>query len=141
MMGGWLANPSTTAPGLFPADGLFGRYPYLLPCIASGVLSVIGLVLAFLYVEETLDPKFRSGCCRAGSACVWAPPLDTSMIFPRPTLSLPPFLSLSLCVCVSLSFTAHGSARPTQSPTPLHPTPISARRAHHSATSHKRTRM
>jgi hypothetical protein len=61
-MGGLLADPSSTMPSLFPADGLFGRYPYLLPCLGSATLSLIGLVLAIFFIEETLDPRFRSGC-------------------------------------------------------------------------------
>ncbi len=60
LMGGLLAEPARTMPTIFSTDGLFGRYPYLLPCLGSATLSLVGLLLAVFFIEETLDPRFRS---------------------------------------------------------------------------------
>ncbi|GAP82852.1 putative major facilitator superfamily transporter [Rosellinia necatrix] len=52
-MGGFLAQPATFYPSLFPADGLFGRYPYLLPNLVSVVVIVLAIVQGALFLEET----------------------------------------------------------------------------------------
>ncbi|KAI0478477.1 major facilitator superfamily domain-containing protein [Xylariaceae sp. FL0804] len=52
-MGGFLAQPATFYPGLFPADGLFGRYPYLLPNLVSVVVIVLAIAQGVLFLEET----------------------------------------------------------------------------------------
>ncbi len=62
-IGGWLSTPADSMPRVFSKTGVFGRNPYLLPCVASGVISTVTLFLAVLYLEETLDPKFRSTSC------------------------------------------------------------------------------
>lgn len=52
-MGGFLAQPARFYPSLFPADGLFGRYPYLLPNLVSVVVIVLAIVQGMLFLEET----------------------------------------------------------------------------------------
>ncbi|KAJ8127477.1 hypothetical protein O1611_g6158 [Lasiodiplodia mahajangana] len=52
-MGGFLAQPATFYPSLFPADGLFGRYPYLLPNLVSVVVIVLAIVQGIIFLEET----------------------------------------------------------------------------------------
>ncbi|KAK6957501.1 hypothetical protein Daesc_000287 [Daldinia eschscholtzii] len=52
-MGGFLAQPATFYPSLFPADGIFGRYPYLLPNLVSVVVIVLAIVQGMLFLEET----------------------------------------------------------------------------------------
>lgn len=52
-MGGFLAQPAVFYPSLFPADGLFGRYPYLLPNLVSVVVIVLAIVQGALFLEET----------------------------------------------------------------------------------------
>ncbi|OTB12725.1 hypothetical protein K445DRAFT_320865 [Daldinia sp. EC12] len=52
-MGGFLAQPATFYPSLFPADGIFGRYPYLLPNLVSVVVIVLAIVQGILFLEET----------------------------------------------------------------------------------------
>lgn len=52
-MGGFLAQPATFYPSLFPADGLFGRYPYLLPNLVSVVIIVLAIAQGMLFLEET----------------------------------------------------------------------------------------
>ncbi|KAI0799009.1 major facilitator superfamily domain-containing protein [Xylaria sp. FL0064] len=52
-MGGFLAQPATFYPSLFPADGLFGRYPYLLPNLVSVVIIVLAIAQGMIFLEET----------------------------------------------------------------------------------------
>ncbi|KAI1346807.1 major facilitator superfamily domain-containing protein [Xylaria sp. FL0043] len=52
-MGGFLAQPATFYPSLFPADGLFGQYPYLLPNLVSVVIIVLAIVQGVIFLEET----------------------------------------------------------------------------------------
>ncbi|KAI1379546.1 MFS general substrate transporter [Hypoxylon crocopeplum] len=52
-MGGFLAQPAKFYPSLFPADGLFGRYPYLLPNLVSVIVIVLAIVQGILFLEET----------------------------------------------------------------------------------------
>ncbi|KAI1308091.1 major facilitator superfamily domain-containing protein [Xylaria venustula] len=52
-MGGFLAQPATFYPSLFPADGIFGRYPYLLPNLVSVVIIVLAIAQGIIFLEET----------------------------------------------------------------------------------------
>ncbi|KAI0521315.1 major facilitator superfamily domain-containing protein [Xylaria bambusicola] len=63
-MGGFLAQPARFYPSLFPADGIFGRYPYLLPNLVSVVIIVLAIAQGMLFLEET-NPR---GTFFAGSA-------------------------------------------------------------------------
>ncbi|KAI1821080.1 MFS general substrate transporter [Xylaria intraflava] len=52
-MGGFLAQPAIFYPSLFPADGIFGQYPYLLPNLVSVIIIVIVVIQGMLFLEET----------------------------------------------------------------------------------------
>ncbi|KAI1335856.1 major facilitator superfamily domain-containing protein [Xylariaceae sp. FL0016] len=52
-MGGFLAQPATFYPDLFPADGLFGRYPYLLPNLVSVAVTLLAILQGIFFLEET----------------------------------------------------------------------------------------
>ncbi|KAI0161001.1 MFS general substrate transporter [Hypoxylon sp. FL1284] len=52
-MGGFLAQPARFYPSLFPADGLFGRYPYLLPNLVSVAVIVLAILQGIFFLEET----------------------------------------------------------------------------------------
>ncbi|EEU37992.1 uncharacterized protein NECHADRAFT_48179 [Fusarium vanettenii 77-13-4] len=52
-MGGFLAQPAIFYPSLFPEDGLFGRYPYLLPNLVSVAVVAIAVVQGLFFLEET----------------------------------------------------------------------------------------
>lgn len=56
-MGGFLAQPAKFYPDIFPADGLFGRYPYLLPNLVAMAVIVIAVVQGVLFLDET-NPRF-----------------------------------------------------------------------------------
>lgn len=53
-LGGVLARPATEFPNLFSENGLFGLYPFLLPCLVSAALNVVGLALGYFFLRETV---------------------------------------------------------------------------------------
>ncbi|KAI1208376.1 MFS general substrate transporter [Annulohypoxylon truncatum] len=57
-MGGFLAQPARFYPSIFPADGLFGRYPYLLPNLVSVVVIILAIIQGILFLEET-NPRSK----------------------------------------------------------------------------------
>ncbi|KAI1498696.1 MFS general substrate transporter [Biscogniauxia marginata] len=67
-MGGFLAQPARFYPHLFPADGLFGRYPYLLPNLVSVVAIVLAIIQGALFLEETNPRKNRKDSNDDGSS-------------------------------------------------------------------------
>lgn len=56
-IGGSLADPVKNYPTLFNADGIFGRFPYLLPNIVCTAVVLFGLIVGFLFLEETHQDK------------------------------------------------------------------------------------
>lgn len=56
-LGGALAQPSNSYPTLFPADGLFGRFPFLLPNLVCAGILATGVVIGLLFLEETHEIK------------------------------------------------------------------------------------
>lgn len=57
-MGGFLAQPAKFYPDLFPEDGLFGRFPYLLPNLVAVAVIVLAVIQGVLFLEET-NPRFK----------------------------------------------------------------------------------
>lgn len=53
VVGGFLADPATLYPSLFPPDSVWIRYPFLLPNTAVALLQVISFIVACLYLPET----------------------------------------------------------------------------------------
>lgn len=58
-LGGFLAKPTKPYPGLFPPDGLFGQYPFLLPNLASIAVIVLAILQGIIFLEET-NPRARA---------------------------------------------------------------------------------
>ncbi|KAH7328139.1 major facilitator superfamily domain-containing protein [Stachybotrys elegans] len=52
-IGGTFADPSESWPQIFPRDGLFDRFPYLLPNLICAALLLLSIVLGFVLLEET----------------------------------------------------------------------------------------
>ncbi|KAJ4970912.1 hypothetical protein NE237_004011 [Protea cynaroides] len=52
-LGGFLAQPAEKYPYIFPEESLFGRFPYLLPCLVISVFS-LGVFVACFWLPETL---------------------------------------------------------------------------------------
>lgn len=67
-MGGFLAQPAKFYPDIFPEDGLFGRFPYLLPNLVAVVVIVLAVVQGIVFLEET-NPRFKKD--GADGAQVW----------------------------------------------------------------------
>ncbi|KAG5921463.1 hypothetical protein E4U53_003796 [Claviceps sorghi] len=57
MIGGALARPCISYPDLFPRGTIWDRYPYLLPNLFSAVTVFFGVVVGFLFLEETHSSK------------------------------------------------------------------------------------
>ncbi|KAF8125163.1 major facilitator superfamily domain-containing protein [Boletus edulis] len=56
LIGGTFANAATRYPKYFSWPH-FVDYPHLLPCIISAVCALLGIVLAYLLIEETLPSE------------------------------------------------------------------------------------
>jgi hypothetical protein len=70
VIGGLLARPAVQYPTVFDIDGLFGRLPYLLPCLVVSGTAALCLVLSHFALEETVPDAlgFRCLCCSRRSA-------------------------------------------------------------------------
>ena len=60
-MGGMLADPTKTFPGLFGEDGMLGfqwtrDYPFALPSLMNALFLTIATALVFLLLEEVRFP-------------------------------------------------------------------------------------
>jgi MFS family permease len=58
-MGGFLAQPARYYPSVFPPDGLFGKYPYLLPNLVAVGFILVAIIQGYFFLEET-NPRFQS---------------------------------------------------------------------------------
>lgn len=59
-MGGALAQPCENYPWLFQRNTIFDRFPFLLPNLVCVVVLLCGIVVGFLFLEEThADMKHR----------------------------------------------------------------------------------
>jgi hypothetical protein len=58
-MGGYLAQPAHYYPSFFSPDGLFGKYPYLLPNLVAVGFILVAIIQGYLFLEET-NPRFES---------------------------------------------------------------------------------
>ncbi|KUJ10235.1 MFS multidrug transporter-like protein, partial [Mollisia scopiformis] len=52
-LGGTFADPATSWPDTFSQDGLFGRFPYLLPNLLCASLLLISILAGYFLLEET----------------------------------------------------------------------------------------
>lgn len=55
--GGFFANPARQYPSLFGDSWLFNTYPFLLPNLVAFVFFFISIVIATLFLHETLETK------------------------------------------------------------------------------------
>lgn len=58
-MGGFLAQPARYYPSMFSADGLFGKYPYLLPNLVAVGFIIVAVIQGYFFLEET-NPRLQS---------------------------------------------------------------------------------
>ncbi|PHH85440.1 hypothetical protein CDD83_414 [Cordyceps sp. RAO-2017] len=57
MIGGALARPCISYPQLFPRGTIWDRYPYLLPNLFSAATVFVGVIVGFLFLDETHAAK------------------------------------------------------------------------------------
>lgn len=57
MIGGALARPCISYPDIFPPGTIWDRYPYLLPNLFSAATVFVGVIIGFLFLEETHTAK------------------------------------------------------------------------------------
>lgn len=73
LIGGLLSNPADRFPRLFDY-GVLRAYPYILPCIISGIMSLGAVLLAYFYLEEVCLKPFLS---RWSLTCITDPAQQT----------------------------------------------------------------
>ena len=56
-IGGLLARPAIQYPDVFDQDGLWGRYPYLLPSLVCAIIAMFTGIGIALFMPETLHMK------------------------------------------------------------------------------------
>ncbi|KAK2738373.1 hypothetical protein FQN55_000581 [Onygenales sp. PD_40] len=59
-IGGYFAKPADSFPSVFHRDGLFGKFPYLLPNVICSVLQLISIIAGYMFLEET-HPDLQRG--------------------------------------------------------------------------------
>ena len=60
MIGGLTSRPASQYPGTALGDvGVFQQFPYLLPNLITAVLSILSLIMIYLYLPETLAKKSK----------------------------------------------------------------------------------
>ncbi|KAJ0711623.1 putative major facilitator superfamily, MFS transporter superfamily [Helianthus annuus] len=52
-LGGFLAQPAEKFPSLVSSDSLFGRFPYLLPCLCISIFALV-VTIGAIWLPETL---------------------------------------------------------------------------------------
>ncbi|KAF3917621.1 hypothetical protein AA313_de0206171 [Arthrobotrys entomopaga] len=52
-LGGFLAEPVTHYPQYFSKDGIFAKFPYLLPNLACAIICGLGVLNGILFLDET----------------------------------------------------------------------------------------
>lgn len=60
ILGGALARPALQYPNQFSSTGIFGQFPFLLPCMASAAISAVSLIVGFFYLREAVKPSSRT---------------------------------------------------------------------------------
>lgn len=56
-LGGALADPVSSYPSIFGNSKLFKTFPYLLPNLVCTAVVIMGLIVGFLFLEETHQDK------------------------------------------------------------------------------------
>nr|GMD45519.1 protein ZINC INDUCED FACILITATOR-LIKE 1-like isoform X2 [Ipomoea batatas] len=65
-IGGFLAQPADKYPSLFSAESLFGRFPYLLPCLCISLFALAVTISSF-WLPETLHKHDSASVSTCGS--------------------------------------------------------------------------
>ncbi|KAF9870368.1 major facilitator superfamily transporter [Colletotrichum karsti] len=88
-IGGTFANPHDAFPNVFPVDGLFYRYPYLLPNLVCAALLFVSIILGYFLLEETHpDMQPRVSLPDETFASEETPLLETMDAMKRPAVDM-----------------------------------------------------
>ncbi|TVY78286.1 putative membrane protein [Lachnellula suecica] len=85
-LGGTFADPASSFPNTFSQDGIFGRFPYLLPNMLCSGLLLISIVAGYLLLEET-HPDMQPRVMLPDSAYVSE---ETPLIATADAIKIPP---------------------------------------------------
>ncbi|CAM0950351.1 unnamed protein product [Alopecurus aequalis] len=89
-LGGYLAQPAEKYPQTFSKESVFGRFPYLLPCLGVSLFAAIVLILSCIWMPETMHKhKNREKDIRIvkGLQSDWDSPLKKSLLQNWPWMS------------------------------------------------------
>ncbi|KAK3814368.1 MAG: major facilitator superfamily domain-containing protein [Benniella sp.] len=53
MVSSYLTDPAKNFPDIFGDWDFFINYPYFLPCLAAGMITIIGFITGYFFLEET----------------------------------------------------------------------------------------
>ncbi|KIK24939.1 hypothetical protein PISMIDRAFT_677717 [Pisolithus microcarpus 441] len=71
LIGGTFSHAASKYPDLLGYD-IFERHPYFFPCLVSAVIALVGVLLGFVFLQETLPSKCRRNnekkCSSLGSS-------------------------------------------------------------------------
>jgi hypothetical protein len=56
-IGGFFSEPATNFPQYFNSDGIFSRFPYLLPNLICSGLMLLSIICGWLFIKETHHAK------------------------------------------------------------------------------------
>ena len=59
-IGGLLSRPAIQYPRYVSPQSIWGRFPYLLPCLCCAMLAVIGFVCLYVWLPETAGKAYRA---------------------------------------------------------------------------------
>ncbi|BGP47414.1 hypothetical protein JCM10450v2_003266 [Rhodotorula kratochvilovae] len=57
LLGGYLSHPADHFPRLFGHSTFLRENPYALPCLIGALFPLLGAIVGFLFLEETLSPS------------------------------------------------------------------------------------
>lgn len=86
-IGGTFSDPRASFPGYFAKDGLFDRFPYLLPNLLCALLLLVSIVLGYFLLEET-HPDMQAQVQTDSYVSDETPLLETSDALKRPAVDL-----------------------------------------------------
>ncbi|KAK7440177.1 hypothetical protein VKT23_017120 [Stygiomarasmius scandens] len=92
LIGGALSEPAKKYE--FFRNTIFDTHPYFLPCLIAGCVSLVGFLLAYICLEETLPSKVKAKSKQASSKCLDRSDDDATsdVVLPPKEVSQPPTL-------------------------------------------------
>ncbi|KAJ8592806.1 MFS general substrate transporter [Rhizopogon salebrosus TDB-379] len=102
LIGGSFSHPATKYPDIFGYQ-ILKDYPYVLPCFISSVIAIIGVILGFVFLEETLPSKRTGEKNRSRTASTSGNVTTTTPMLPENPLSISELLSIPIISALASS--------------------------------------